>query len=131
MSRHDNLEFLSDLIPKTVPFSTIKANAKSSTKKTTSALAANGDGVAAGHAHPQGGEQQSILNGVNGFAVRPGSKSGVDVGELINGTLSAAGGVADDEEDDGPERQLERESKGRRRSIDSVDGTVDEDRMQH
>lgn len=79
--------------------------------------------------------------GVNGgFAVRPGSKSGIDLGELViggvNGSASGSGvngnGVVggEDEDDEGPEKQLERESKGRM-SIDGSDATVDADRMQH
>lgn len=48
---------------------------------------------------------------MNGFAVRTGN--GVVAGE-------------EDEEEEGPEAQLERESKGRRISVanESVDGTV-------
>ena len=91
------------------------------------------------------------MNGINGFAVRPGSKSGVDLGTLINGgVLGASSGIGgsganvvsenatiglEDEEEGGPEEQLARESKVRRMSVDSRDGTLDafsgEDKMQH
>lgn len=88
------------------------------------------------------------MNGVNGFAVRPGSKSGIDLGELVNGGVPSSASIAaaaatgpsfgneavEDEEDESPEKQLERENE-RRMSVDgrneAVEGRNDSDRMQH
>lgn len=110
MSRLDNLEFLSDIVPKTVPFKAIKER-KPAAKPTTVALATNGE---VGD-EPQSGEQatltsqQPLINGTNGF-----------------GTHARGDGFGD-EVDDGaadPNAQLERESAGVKVGITSAGGNA-------
>ena len=79
VTRHDNLEFLSDIIPKTVPYSEIKSR-KAPGGTTTTTTATNGasttaNGMEAGQTTLDTGRRASVLNGdgLNGNGVGDGS----------------------------------------------------------
>ena len=63
MARQDNLEFLSDIIPKTIPYSEVKKR-----KAPAGANPSNGEAIEAGQTTLDGG-RAAVLNGTgtNGF----------------------------------------------------------------
>jgi len=85
VARNDNLEFLSDIVPQTVPYKSVKE------RKVAAGPATNGEGsVEAGQTTLDG--KKPMLNGTNGFASHPTAV------------------VIDD--DDEPNAQLEMEIRG-------------------
>ena len=79
VARQDNLEFLEDVVPKTVPYKTIK-NAKNANPKPA---AAERPVTANGTANPTAAVQESpsIVNGDAAFAVRPPTRDRIVVPE--------------------------------------------------
>ncbi|KAF8854189.1 hypothetical protein BDZ45DRAFT_747733 [Acephala macrosclerotiorum] len=90
VARNDNLEFLSDIVPQTVPYKSVKE------KKPAPGVSANGEGsVEAGQTTLDG--KKPMMNGSGG----------------MNGFASHGGQVVlDDEDDSNPNAQLEMEIRG-------------------
>ncbi|CAG8954628.1 hypothetical protein HYFRA_00004548 [Hymenoscyphus fraxineus] len=125
VSRLDNLEFLNDIVPKTIPYKEIKAK---STKETTT-KAPSGTPVA-GIVDVQSGPTQGTLDkliGSNGTGAAPQNGNGPIVGggsggfsainASANGHGNGAGKAREEEErEDDPNMQLAMESR-RRESV--------------
>lgn len=102
--RNDNLEFLADIVPKTVPFKEVKE------KKAPKASGVNGSGNGEG----SGGAGQTTLDGVKNLAIMNGGGGGG-----MNGFVDHAGPTGNgngDADDDStiadPNEQLRMESRG-------------------
>ncbi|KAG9245015.1 hypothetical protein BJ878DRAFT_534203 [Calycina marina] len=104
VSRRDNLEFLSDIVPKTMPYAEVKKKNAAKEKEvkgaaTKGALAAPANGREAG---------QTTLDGARNTAVLSGETKN---GEA-NGTGSDVAALGDDKEED-PNAQLNHEMQAR------------------
>lgn len=79
MARHDNLEFLSDIIPKTVPYSEVKSRKAPGVTATTTATngtSSAATGMETGQTTLDAGRRASVLNGdgPNGNGVGNGTE---------------------------------------------------------
>lgn len=97
VARMDNLEFLSDVVPRTVPFREVKAKRARENR---------GEGA------KDKGQMKLAMGGGNGFEAVV-----ADGGE-------AANGAGEEDEDADPERQLQMESRGARPSLGTSRGRV-------
>jgi hypothetical protein len=80
VSRLDNLEFVSDIVPRTVPFKAIKDKKPATTTAAANPTATNGESSSIGTAS---GGQQPLINGANGFGHTRG-RSSIDEGDDPN-----------------------------------------------
>lgn len=112
VARADNLEFLSDIVPKTVPFKEVKGKkAPTMVSANGVGLNANGNGNGNGESSNGGEGSKGMMNGtLNGF-VGYGAHAGVGNGEgLVGGEESAE--VDDDSTIADPNEQLRMEDRG-------------------
>lgn len=98
--RNDNLEFLADIVPKTVPFKEVKE------KKAPKASGVNGNG----NGESSGGASQTTLDGVKSVAIMNG---GVGMNGFVDHAGPSGNGDADDDSTIAdPNEQLRMESRG-------------------
>lgn len=121
VSHKDNLEFLSDMVPKTVPYKQIKSQAAATRAKVTGDGSASASGVAspaagAGGAGAEDASEASAAptNGAGSHkkhkAAKRSSNAGPNVAELLSGGVSGARPMQEDDELDGPDDQLQSEA---------------------
>jgi DNA polymerase epsilon subunit 4 len=128
VSRLDNLEFLVDVVPRTVPFKSIKA-AKAPTSSgaanTSANIAAHTANSAGPYVSPFAPNGNGVLNGVigsNGASV--GSGSGGGIISVMNGNELNGERETEEREED-PNKQLEMENRRRSSGINGRESLQD------
>jgi DNA polymerase epsilon subunit 4 len=129
VSRLDNLEFLVDVIPRTVPFKTIKqtkALTSSGAGNTSANIAAHTANTAGPYVSPFAPNGNEVLNGVvgsNGASAGSGNGNGGAIDSVMNGNEQDERVTEDREED--PNKQLEMENRRRGSGVNGGESLQD------
>ncbi|KAH7031291.1 histone-fold-containing protein [Microdochium trichocladiopsis] len=118
VSHKDNLEFLSDMVPKTVPYKQIKSQAAATRAKLNGEGSASASAVASpsgagAEDEPQATSAPTSGNGSSHKKHKAGKRSsniGPNVAELLSGGVPGARPPPSHDEQDGPDDQLRSEA---------------------
>ncbi|EPE32512.1 Histone-fold containing protein [Glarea lozoyensis ATCC 20868] len=127
VARLDNLEFLVDVVPRTVPFKTIKTSkalTSSGAGNTSANIAAHTANTTGPYVSPFGPNGNEVLNGVVGSnGASSGSGNGGAIDAVMNGNEQDDRAAEDREED--PNKQLELENLRRGSSVNGDESLQD------